>query len=45
MANAEKADLWSKPVKELPLQTPLVVRENTPIQSCINSMQEQHTGC
>ena len=45
MANAEKADLWSKPVKELPLQTPLVVRENTPIQACINSMQEQHTGC
>ena len=45
MADAENTDLWSKPVGELPLQKPLIVHEDTSIQSCINSMQEQHIGC
>lgn len=45
MANEEKSDLWSKPVNELPLQTPLVVNEQTPIQTCIEAMQQQHSGC
>jgi CBS domain-containing protein len=45
MADTEKPDLWSKPIKELPLQEPMVVREETTIQVCINMMQEQRTGC
>jgi len=37
--------IWSKPVSSLPLQEPLVIAEETSLQSCVEQMQERRIGC
>lgn len=47
-ANTKASDhqtIWSRPVASLPLQKPLVLDEETSLQSCIEQMQERRIGC
>ncbi len=46
MADAKpNQDFWDTPVKELPLQDALIVREDASVKSTIDAMQERKTGC
>ena len=41
----QKTDFWSVSVGHIPLQTPIIVTEDTSIEATIRDMQTKKTGC